>query len=57
MEEKGTCKFCNKNIPVNCIRCDECDLAWQEGRASGIEELKEKLQETANTFINLIQHK
>jgi len=42
---KGKCKYCGKDIHPTCIRCDKCDLIWQEAYRDGQKEHQRKLGE------------
>lgn len=48
------CRYCDMKIEASNIRCSDCDVAWQEGRNSGIKEWKDKVSETIATLINLL---
>jgi len=48
------CKHCNNKIDEGNIRCNNCHESYLYGRNSGIDEMKSKLSELKNTFLNLI---
>ena len=53
---KGQCRFCGIKLKDESnIRCDKCDMAWQDGRAHGIVEIKSKLREISHAFFNLLK--
>ena len=52
---KGKCKYCGAPIDPTCYRCYKCDVAWQEGRDAGIQEMKSKLREIFTCFLNILK--
>jgi len=50
----GQCKYCGAVIPIECIRCQVCDVAWQDGWECGVEETKDEIREIVSTIMNLV---
>ena len=54
MMKKGKCIYCKEVLKDDMnIRCDNCDIVWQDGYISGIKMMKRKLTEMFNALKNL----
>lgn len=50
-QEKGKCRFCRKIIDQANIRCDKCDLVWQDGLELGKQEIKREVSEKIKSLL------
>jgi len=51
----GKCKFCNKIIGDYKIRCDKCNIIWNDGFNAGEENIKNELSFLVTDFKKLIE--
>jgi len=54
MEDLKKCEFCDNKIGLSFIRCQDCDLVWNNGVEFGENKIRQELKYMVDKFNELI---
>lgn len=50
-DKKTKCQFCKVVIENGTIRCNMCNMAWQDGHKSGVEQVEDEVGQIIKRFL------